>query len=494
MKQYIGTQKALGNNDYWNAYMKVGSKTHWIYGIASEEDAAKAHDALILYFGTGAKLNNFEEGVVVPLSPEEAKQKYQRQIFCGVKKKTRNSGKNWRASYIDNTGKSRSLGVFFSEEDAARAYDVVARFYGAPLNFPGEVGSEYISLSLEDALAQHEEEFKFKPLLNRIEIDEETGIPYSVVTLTCGVEVKVDIEDSEFVSGAGWKFTNGYILGTKKYKGQQLHRLIMNPPDGVLVDHILHDTLDNRKCKLRLCTQKENVRNRRKLKVASSNYKGVTTNSNGRGYNASITIDGEKILLGVFSGSEEAALIYDSAARYHFEEFACTNFDGTDAESCDAIRDKYITKREVKHKQEYIGSSYREKEKAKNKYAASIHLKGKSVHITNCLTSEEAARIHDACAKYYFGDKAELNFPLDTTIEPLSIEEVRSSRNKPTASKYIGVGLDKKSGKWTSYIQVAGKLKNLGKYSTEEEAARVRDEKAILWHGEKAVLNFPIEK
>ena len=52
----------------------------------------------------------------------------------------------------------------------------------------------------------------------------------------------------------------------------------------------------------------------------------------------------------------------------------------------------------------------------------------------------------------------------------------RNRRKLATASsKYIGVSLDKKTGKWRAYIKNAGKLKHLGLFQTEEEAAKVRE-------------------
>ena len=38
-----------------------------------------------------------------------------------------------------------------------------------------------------------------------------------------------------------------------------LHRLIAGTPDGMETDHVNGDTLDNRKCNLRICTRAETV-------------------------------------------------------------------------------------------------------------------------------------------------------------------------------------------------------------------------------------------
>jgi len=63
------------------------------------------------------------------------------------------------------------------------------------------------------------------------------------------------------------------------------------------------------------------------------------------------------------------------------------------------------------------------------------------------------------------------------------------TRKNPT-SKYKGVSFCKKTKKWRANYSYENRTLCLGRYSTQEEAAKVYDKKAIELYGEFAVLNF----
>lgn len=95
-------------------------------------------------------------------------------------------------------------------------------------------------------------------------------------------KVKIDYEDKEKVSNYKWvvsihKGGVFYIVATDRDNGRnvQLHRLITNCPSNLTVDHINHDTLDNRKENLKVCTQSENNLNKGLYQCNKTGYKNI---------------------------------------------------------------------------------------------------------------------------------------------------------------------------------------------------------------------------
>ncbi len=105
-----------------------------------------------------------------------------------------------------------------------------------------------------------------------------------------------------------------------------MHRLIANAPAHLLVDHIDHDGLNNRKANLRLCSIAQNNQNSRPNRNAASKYKGVSWAQSCRKWFARIRPNRKTIYLGLFTDEIEAALAYDRKAKELFGEFAYLNF------------------------------------------------------------------------------------------------------------------------------------------------------------------------
>lgn len=122
----------------------------------------------------------------------------------------------------------------------------------------------------------------------------------------------IDTEDLDRVKHIKWRLNNQNYVVTSPRNGTstRLHRVILGIDD--FVDHINHNTLDNRKANLRPCTKSQNQMN--------SNYKGAYQRKNGTWY-GQITVKGKKILLGVYPTQEEALYARWYAETILFGEF-----------------------------------------------------------------------------------------------------------------------------------------------------------------------------
>ena len=107
------------------------------------------------------------------------------------------------------------------------------------------------------------------------------------------------------------------VFGRGKLVDKSLARVLMNPPDHLLVDHIDGDTLNNQRNNLRLVTRAQNSMNSSGTKIRDL-PKGVT--ANGSGYSATIHVKGIKLHLGQHNSPEAASEAYKKAAKLYFKE------------------------------------------------------------------------------------------------------------------------------------------------------------------------------
>lgn len=134
-----------------------------------------------------------------------------------------------------------------------------------------------------------------------------------------------DIDKLNIVSKYCWYMHQGYVVNRVDNITIYLHRLIMNPPNDMYVDHINGNPSDNRVSNLRVCTKHQNNINVTKRAGTSSVYKGVIYKHDRGKWQSRITFGGKTIYLGCYLSEEEAALAYNEKAKELFGEFAKLN-------------------------------------------------------------------------------------------------------------------------------------------------------------------------
>jgi len=213
------------------------------------------------------------------------------------------------------------------------------------------------------------------------------------------LETMIDLDDFDLVNGYSRTWCASYkestksfycqihiILDTGKQTKLKLHRVIMNVVNPKLqIDHINHNTLDNRKENLRIVKPRENMWN---LK----NTKGYRWREYNKKWQSYIVINGKQKSLGYYITEEEAKQAYlDAKEIYHVI--------GENKKS-----EKEILEFEKNIKKEPKGYSWNKK---LNKWRARIKINGKEKHLGFFKTGEEAHQVY--MQSKYLNDGGEKN-------------------------------------------------------------------------------------
>ena len=144
-----------------------------------------------------------------------------------------------------------------------------------------------------------------------------------------GLYAVVDAADYATVAAQTWFLSAGvYAISSRRNgaKATYMHRVIIGAPEGIDVDHINGDRLDNRRGNLRLATRSENMRNATLRRNNTSGFVGVSWNGRRGKWVARLKVGARHLNAGYFNDAASAARARDAAARTHYGEFATFNY------------------------------------------------------------------------------------------------------------------------------------------------------------------------
>lgn len=161
----------------------------------------------------------------------------------------------------------------------------------------------------------------------------EIHIPYNGKNIPVGIYTCiVDLDTLEellyvvdrtlhlHIKSSGKPYAAYWFNNRRKY----VHHLVLQPTEGLVVDHIFQNTLDNRRSQLRLTTPSINVRNRKNSVISSTGYKWVYKDKGYVNYCARVQHKSVNTNLGCYTTALEAHRVSN---RWVYEnigsEFCC---------------------------------------------------------------------------------------------------------------------------------------------------------------------------
>lgn len=307
---------------------------------------------------------------------------------------------------------------------------------------------------------------------------EVSQIP-KVITGADGGAWIVDDDKFNMLNEYEWhSHENGYAVTFGNGTVKSMHRLLIDCPDGLQVDHKNNMPNDNRIENLRICTRSQNEANKRKMKGKSTEYKGVTDRDGS--YEVSIrnpNNNSKKTYIGRYTNIIAASNVYNHFAEKFYGEFAKLNkVPFMSMEECSVFQN------EKENTSQYRGVSWNNKHSA---WRVSIRINGKDKHLGLFTCEKSAANAYNKYAIEQFGEETLLN-----KVEFIDEKDwIYTEKKMKEKSKYLGVSPRKNGKKWRARVYVKGEEVWIGDFETEIEAAKARD-KFIIDNDLKRKLNF----
>lgn len=132
-----------------------------------------------------------------------------------------------------------------------------------------------------------------------------------IILLTKGYRAVVDIEDYDNINQYVWCVSNDtthkkvYARRVENKKYILMHRVILNASEGMVVDHINGDTLDNKRSNLRIVTYRENSINN----LTPYGDAHFNKSFNGKQWTARVRNGKKCVYLGLYYTKEEAQTV-----------------------------------------------------------------------------------------------------------------------------------------------------------------------------------------
>lgn len=139
----------------------------------------------------------------------------------------------------------------------------------------------------------------------------------------------IDDDDYAPVSQFKWGVCGGSKDGgyyaahqDKHRKNTYMHRLIIGDTNGLEVDHINRNRLDNRRSNLRLCTSHQNKLNMKLRIDNTTGYKGLRWRDDVKSWRVNVKIKGKEIQIGYFKNKKDAVRARKDAEAKYYGAFA----------------------------------------------------------------------------------------------------------------------------------------------------------------------------